>query len=147
MAATAIANLGTYGAYMERTHKAILCLCHDPNMLEIRKLLLERFGYTVWPADSVEGAKAIAGRVCPDMLLMDNSYPPDDLESLAEQVKSVCPEMVAVLLLPSFSIHNHERSAIDRYVPREEQPSVLMAHIYDLLHEKDGASESSARVS
>lgn len=132
---------------MERSHKAILCLCHDPNMLEIRRMLLERFGYEVWPTETADGAKAIAGRVCPDMLLMDNSYPLADLEGLAQQVKGICPNMVAVMLSPSFAIHNSSHSAIDRYVPREEQPSVLIAHIQDLLDQaKDDRPELAGEL-
>ena len=101
-------------------------------------MLLERFGYTVWPTETADGAKALAGKVCPDVLLMDNSYPHADLEGLAQQVKGICPNVVAVMLSPSFAIHNGSQSAIDRYVPREEQPSVLIAHLQDLLEQAEG---------
>src|SRR5262249_19078998 len=63
------------GGYMPIRRKAILCLCDDSSMLQVRRMLLERVGYTVLPSSSVEDVKSMVLNECPDMLLMDNSHP------------------------------------------------------------------------
>src|SRR5579885_1554718 len=90
------------GVYMEARDRAILCLCHDRNMLQVRQLLLEHFGFTVLPTSSVEEAERIASSRCPDMLLMDNSHPGIDFQVVAKQVKQVCPSVITVLLSPFY---------------------------------------------
>src|SRR5580658_2260764 len=90
------------GAYMQTHRKAILCLSYDTNMLQVRQMLLEHFGYRVFPSSSVEDAKAVAERQCPDMLLMDNTHPEMDLEEVATAVKRACPGVIAVVLSPYY---------------------------------------------
>jgi CheY-like chemotaxis protein len=121
------------GAYMEPRSKAILCLCHDSNMLEIRRMLLEHFGYRVFPADSVENAKQAAQSNCPDMLLLDNSYPGISFEQVAEQVKQVCPQLIAVVLSPYYQRGPHGLSAIDCFVDKDDGPDVLVSQIAELF--------------
>jgi CheY-like chemotaxis protein len=128
---------------MQRRRKAILCLCHDATMLQLRRMLLEHFGYQVWPTSSVEDATILAGNICPDMLLMDNNYPGVNLEQVAEQVKQVCPAVIAVVLSPYFAVHDSSQTAVDRFVPRYEEPDMLIARIEELFEERGGHSEPS----
>lgn len=132
------------GVYMER-RKAILCLCFDGAMLKVRRMLLEHFGYTVLPTNSIEDAKNLAQSKCPDMLLMDNSYPGVDFEQLASQVKNICPATIAVVLSPFFAVQQSS-GAIDRFVPKDEGPDVLLAHIGELFEEKSTRASDSATV-
>ena len=130
------------GVYMER-RKAILCLCFDSAMLKIRRMLLEHFGYTVLSTSSVEDAKRLAQNMCPDMLLMDNSYPGVDLQQIASQVKTVCPELITVVLSPFFAVQQSS-GAIDRFVPKDDGPDALLAQIDELFEEKsNGASDAA----
>ncbi len=131
---------------MQPRRKAILCLCHDATMLQLRQLLLERFGYKVWPTKTVEDATSLAGHMCPDMLLMDNNYPGVNLEAVAQQVKEVCPGLIAVVLSPYFAVHNSSQTAVDRFVPRDEEPDALMARIEELFAQKSGSEEVSSPV-
>src|SRR5579864_6936418 len=103
--------------------KAILCLCEDSQMLQVRQLLLEHFGYVVLPSSSVEDAKELAERQCPDMLLMDNTDLDMDYEQLATQVKNVCPEVITVMLSPFFRVaRNGKLSSIDHFVVKDDGP-------------------------
>jgi CheY-like chemotaxis protein len=131
---------------MRLRRKAILCLCHDATMLEVRRLLLEHFGYKVWPTSSVEDATQLAENVCPDMLLMDNNYPGVNLEQVAKQIKQVCPQMIAVVLSPYFGVHDSSQSAVDRFVPRDEEPDALAARIEELFAEKGGAGDFRSQL-
>lgn len=126
---------------MRSRRKAILCLCHDATMLQVRQMLLEHFGYKVWPTSSVEDATVLAGNLCPDMLLMDNNYPGVNLEQVAEQVKQVCPEVIAVVLSPYFAVHDSSQTAVDRFVPRDEDPDALVARIEEVFEQKSRGGE------
>lgn len=132
------------GVYMEPRRKAILCLCYDTNMLQVRQMLLEHFGYTVLPTTSVEDAKSLAEGQCPDMLLMDHSYPDVDFEHLAQQVKNVCPEVITVVLSPFYSVHNGSKSAIDRFVAKDEGPDALISQIEELFDEGSSQQQRPA---
>ena len=48
------------GVYMRSRRRAILCLCHDTDVLQVRGMLLEHFGYQVLSTSSVEDAKVAA---------------------------------------------------------------------------------------
>ncbi len=124
------------GVYMQQRRRAILCLCHDATMLQLRQMLLERFGYKVWPTSSVADATLLAKNICPDMLLMDNNYPGVNLEQVAQRVKDVCPEVITVVLSPYFAVHDSSRTAVDRFVPSDEDPDALAARIEELFEEK-----------
>ncbi len=131
---------------MQQRRKAILCLCHDATMLQLRQMLLEHFGYKVWPTSSVEDATLLAEHACPDMLLMDNNYPGVSLEKVAQQVKEVCPEVIAVVLSPYFAVHDSSRTAVDRFVPSDEDPDALVARIEELFEERGRGNELRASL-
>jgi len=127
---------------MEPRRKAILCLCHDSNMLEVRRMLLEHFGYRVLPSSSVEDAKKLAKLQCPDMLLMDNTDVGTEYEQLAKQVKRLCPEVITVVLSPYFRVaRDGKLSCIDRFVVKDDGPHALIEQIQELF----GGTETAAR--
>lgn len=124
--------------------KAILCLCHDSDMLEVRRMLLEHFGYTVLPTTTAEDAKNVAEQQCPDLLLMDNCDSTVDYNRVAEQVKKVCPDVIAVLLSPLFRLSvNGDSRSIDRLVAQDDGPGALMDEINELL---GGAPEQQLQM-
>ena len=127
------------------THrKAILCLSYDTNMLQVRQMLLEHFGYRVFPSSSVEDAKAVAQRQCPDMLLMDNTHPEMDLEEVATAVKRACPGVIAVVLSPYYYVpQNGSAAAVDRFVVKDDGPDALISQIEQVFgeHEPGGAGQ------
>ncbi len=132
---------------MEPNRKAILCLCYDTTMLQIRQMLLEHFGYTVLPTSSVEDAKNVAEDRCPDMLLMDNSKPGMDFEQVARQFKTACPDMITVVLSPYYyGSRNGSRGVIDRFVANDEGPDVLISQIAELFEERSGEGTPQSRT-
>lgn len=122
------------GVYMQPRRKEILCLSQDRHMLQIRRMLLEHFGYLVLSAASAEDAIEMAKNYCPDMLLMDNSDGNIDIEQLARQAKSVCPEMiVAVLSSYYYMPQASEENAIDRVVTKDDGPATVIRQIAELF--------------
>jgi len=127
------------GVYMQTHRKAILCLSYDTNMLQVRQMLLEHFGYKVFPSSSVEDAKLVAQRQCPDMLLMDNTHPEMELEEIATAVKRACPSVIAVVLSPYYyGPQNGHPRAVDRFVVKDDGPDALISQIEQLFGEQDG---------
>jgi hypothetical protein len=61
-------------------------------------------------------------------------------------VKQVCPEVIAVLLSPYFAVHDSSQTAVDRFVPRDEEPDVLISRIEELFEERRRSSELSPPV-
>jgi CheY-like chemotaxis protein len=122
--------------------KAILCLCHDATILQVRRLLLERFGYTVLPVDSADAATTVAGNRCPDMFIMDHSFPGEHYEEVTGRVKKVCPEVITLVLSPFFTIGNSRTSSVDRFVSREDAPDSLIASVRELLSEREARDKS-----
>jgi CheY-like chemotaxis protein len=124
------------GVYMQAERKVILCLCYDTNMLQVRQMLLEHFGYVVVPTSSVEAAGKIAEKQCPDMLLIDNGHPDVDFEKLAAQIKRRCPNVIAVVLSPFYYSGRNGNGMIDRFVAKDDGPAVLISQIEELFHER-----------
>ena len=128
------------GVYMHN-RKAILCLSYDTNMLQVRQMLLEHFGYTVFPSSSLEDAKSVAQHRCPDMLLMDYTHPEMDLEDVATQVKRACPGVIAVVLSPYYyGPQNGVAGAVDHFVTKDDGPDALISQLENLFgeHGRDG---------
>jgi CheY-like chemotaxis protein len=121
------------GAPKTQRPKAILCLCHDGEMLLIRRMLLEHFGYSVLSTTSVEDARNIARERCPDMLLIDNGDLGMEYAHLAEQVKNICPEVITVVLSTYYRVSSKSPSSIDRFVVKDDGPDALIAQIRELF--------------
>ena len=135
------------GVYMHSNRKAILCLSYDINMLQVRQMLLEHFGYTVFPSSSLEDAKSVAQRRCPDMLLMDYTYPEMNFDEVAAQVKRACPGVIAVVLSPYYyGPHNGLSGAVDHFVTKDDGPDALISQIENLFgeHGRDGNARGRA---
>ena len=130
---------------MESRRKEILCLCYDSNMLQVRQMLLEHFGYVVYPTSSLEDARRLVKDRCPDMLLMDNNDYGTDFERLAEQVKGLCPEVITVMLSPYYYSGNSE--AIDCVVSKDDGPDGLLSQIEELLGDEEGEGQGRKTAS
>ena len=129
---------------MEPRRKEILCLCYDPNMLQVRQMLLEHFGYVVHPTSSPEDAALLVRDRCPDMLLMDDNDTANDFERLAAQAKAICPDVITVMLSPFYYVKGASES-IDRIVSKDDGPDVLLSQIEELLGEKPQVRKSETR--
>lgn len=134
------------GVYMQ-TQKAILCLGQDVTTLRVRQMLLEHFGYKVWTTDSVEDATAIAQDSCPDMLLMDYGHPDGDVEQVAARAKNVCPDLITVVLLPFYGARYSSHTSIDRFLPRDNNPDLLVANLQDLFRRKTNQLSATQGIS
>jgi CheY-like chemotaxis protein len=132
------------GVCMVPRRKAILCLCHDNNMLQVRRMLLERFGYVVFSSNTIEEAQNVIEQHCPDMLLMDNAYPHVDCEQIAKQGKTLCPDMLTVVLSPYYyGGRNGSDEVIDKFITNDEGPHMLISEIEGLFGSRANAESAN----
>ena len=131
---------------METRRRAILCLCYDTNILQVRQMLLEHFGYKVLPTASVEDARSVAEHQCPDMLLMDNNdFAIDLFERVAKQVKEICPEVITVVLSHyHYAGRNGSDGAVDHFLPKDGAPDDLVSQIGELFEQQTGRGDTMA---
>jgi CheY-like chemotaxis protein len=132
------------GVYMESRRKEILCLCYDRNMLQVRQMLLEHFGYVVHSTSSPEDAASRVRDRRPDMLLMDDNDSGNDFEQLAARVKQICPDVITVMLSPFYYVNGNSGS-IDRVVSKDDGPDVLLSQIEELLGQEEKVRKRAAR--
>jgi DNA-binding NtrC family response regulator len=132
---------------MQSRSKEILCLCYDSNMLQVRRMLLEHFGYLVSSATTTDDAKGMIQEHCPDMLLMDNNDSDADFEQLAEQVKGICPDLITVMLSPYYyGSRGPTRESIDRIVAKDDGPDALLAHLEELFAKEVKENAANKRI-
>jgi CheY-like chemotaxis protein len=116
---------------LDSNHKEILCLCPDQLTLQVRQMLLEHFGYKVLATGSVGEMHTILRRACPDMLLLDTCDPAVDCHEIADEAKSICPDILSVVLTPDYGWQTNGYGSIDRFLrldgPREEWLSGIQA--------------------
>lgn len=126
--------------------KEILCVCHDELTLQVRQMLLEHFGYRVLITGSVARMNAILRQACPDMLLLDTGDPELDWQEITDTAKTICPDILAVVLTADYGCLNNDHQSVDRFLrldgPREE----WMSGIETLFAQRYGGSEASGTV-
>lgn len=131
---------------MGSDHKEILCLCLDELTLQVRQMLLEHFGYKVLATDSIDEMNVILRHACPDMLLLDTNDPELDCQKIADTAKSICPDILSVVLTPDYGFQGHGLGSIDRFLrldgPREEWLSGIEA-LFARQQDDKGAGTSS----
>jgi two-component system, OmpR family, response regulator CpxR len=100
-----------------RPRKTILCVDDNEQALSVRKFMLETRGYRVLSAHTAADALEIfaAGNV--DLVLSDLIMPQMDGNELVRRMKTMAPEVPAIIL--SGSVKNFERaSSADAFLPK-----------------------------
>lgn len=105
--------------------RRVLLLEDDRDQLEIRKLILEKAGYRVDAAASVEAARAAFEAEAPEVVVMDLRVPrrEDGLEFL-EWVKGTRPQLRTIVL--SGAEEDGQGLPADRFLAKPVRPRVLL---------------------
>ena len=110
----------------------ILCVDDEKNPLTLRKLVLERAGYTVLTASSAEEAmKLITGNHI-DLVVSDYLMPGVVGTELAKQIKKVHPNIPFVLLSGVNDIPE-DASYADLFISKVEGPASMCEKIAAVL--------------
>jgi CheY-like chemotaxis protein len=119
--------------------RTILCVDDNEQALSIRKVLLETRGYRVIACTSSPQALEIfRKRGGIDLVIADLIMPEMDGSALIEQIKSVAPQMPAILLSGKVKICDRETRA-NVFLPKGMYaPAELLERIRLLLVRKRG---------
>jgi DNA-binding NtrC family response regulator len=111
----------------------ILCVDDEENPLILRKLVLQKAGYTVLTAKSAEEALKITSSRPVDLVLSDQLMPGVTGVQLAQQLKSQHPGLPVILLSGVNEIPTGADTA-DAFVSKLEGPDSLCKEIEALLN-------------
>lgn len=113
-------------------HKTILCVDDDPNLLAIRRTLLENAGYFVLSAhDGLEGLKIYSTRIV-DAVILDYEMPIMNGGAVATQMLCI-KDNVPLILVSGFAIPEEDLALFNRFIPKGGPPNVLLSAIEEVL--------------
>ena len=115
--------------------QVLLCICNCEEILAIRKLVLESFGYEVVAADDVSGVNALADQPV-DIAILDYRASGTNGELLAIRTKMLQPLTPIVMLVDDPATVPESVARMTRSVLRREySPLGLLEEVARIVHE------------
>lgn len=113
--------------------KVLLCIDDEATGLRIRKLILEKHGYTVLTAE--EGARGLElfNKEAIDAVVIDYFMPGMDGGNIAKVMKSRRPNVPIILLSAFYSLPEGATEAVDAFLTKGDSPEKLLKKISELL--------------
>jgi CheY-like chemotaxis protein len=121
----------------------ILCVDDENTPLTLRKLVLEKAGYSVIPASSAPQALTTLALHDVDLILTDLLMPEMSGADLAREAKRRKPGLPVVLLSGVNEIPP-DASCADLFISKVEGPVVLCKKIEEILHKAENNHRHSA---
>jgi CheY-like chemotaxis protein len=109
--------------------KKLLCVDDDPEMLRVRKLLLESEGYSVLTATSGEQALKLLSGTHIDLVLLDYLMPGMNGDQLAEAIYNQFPRLRKIAVSGVEELPEHLLNNVDANVPKGADPEMLLSAI------------------
>lgn len=112
----------------------LLCIDDEPSGLQLRKILLERNGYTVITASSGRQGLDLFAAADVDLVILDYYMPGMHGDQVAAAIKQQKPH-VPIIMLSAFVFTNQQALAfVDTYLVKGESPTILLGAITKLLN-------------
>jgi two-component system response regulator CpxR len=112
--------------------KTILCVDDDPNLLAIRRRLLENAGYLVLTTNSgSEGLKVFSTGIV-DAVILDYEMPIMNGGAVAAQMLRIKDDVPLILVSGSI-ILQEDLAQFNRFIPKGGPPNVLLSTIEEFL--------------
>jgi DNA-binding response OmpR family regulator len=110
-----------------RSRKIVLCIDDDPNMLMIRRMLLENAGYRVLTtSNGCDGIKVFSAGVA-DVAVLDYAMPLMNGSAVAAQMRQIKAEIPLILLSGCTSIPEEDCTLFDHCISKGDAPSRLFS--------------------
>jgi len=117
---------------LDHSESVILCVDDEPNSLILRKLVLEKAGYRVLTASSVNQALEVLSSARIDLVLSDQLMPGGTGTELARQVKTRFPGLPVILISGVNEIPPDAENA-DLFMSKVEGPAAMCDKISSVL--------------
>jgi CheY-like chemotaxis protein len=114
--------------------KHVLCVDDDPDILKVRKLLLESKGYSVITAGSGQQAlEHISKEPDVDLVLLDYRMPGMNGDELAQKLRQQFPSLRLIAVSGVEDLPEQLLKNVDASVPKASDPELLLSAIAQSL--------------
>jgi CheY-like chemotaxis protein len=117
---------------VDQHKRTILCVDDEETSLILRKLVLEKSGYTVMTAASAIQAMEILGSERIDLVLSDQLMPGETGTELARRIKAIRPALPVVLVSGVNEVPTDAHFA-DLFISKLEGPENLCQKLREVL--------------
>jgi CheY-like chemotaxis protein len=107
----------------------LLCIDDEPNVLAIRKMLLESVGYRVLLAESGPQGLDLLQREHVHTVILDYRMPEMTGAEVAERIRAIRPWLPIIMLSAYVDLTERQLKDVDAYVTKGESPDVLLRTI------------------
>ena|SRR5579859_4007978 len=116
----------------------LLCIDDEPNVLAIRKMLLESVGYRVLLAQSGPQGLELLQREQVHTVILDYRMPEMTGAEVAERIRAMRPGLPIIMLSAYVDLTEDQLKDVDAYVTKGESPDVLLRTIEGVQPRKVG---------
>jgi len=116
----------------------LLCIDDEPNVLAVRKMLLESVGYRVLLADTGPRGIDLLKREHVNTVIVDYKMPEMTGSEVAEQIRKTHPGMPIIMLSAFVDLTPEQLKDVDAYVTKGESPDVLLRTIENVQPRRVG---------
>lgn len=114
--------------------RAILCIDDEPNLLVLRRRLLESAGYLVLTTTcGSEGLKLFSAGIV-DAVVLDYAMPMMNGGAVAAQMRQIKEDVPLILLSGSSNIPEEELGLFSRFITKGGPPNMLLSAIEEILY-------------
>lgn len=116
----------------------LLCIDDEPNVLAVRKMLLESVGYRVLLAESGPLGLETLQREHVQTVIVDYKMPQMTGSEVAARIRRTHPGMPIIMLSAFVDLTPEQLKDVDAYVTKGESPDVLLQTIENVQPRKMG---------
>lgn len=116
----------------------LLCIDDEPNVLAVRKMLLESVGYRVLLAESGPLGLETLQREHVQTVIVDYKMPQMTGSEVAARIRQTHPGMPIIMLSAFVDLTPEQLKDVDAYVTKGESPDVLLRTIESVQPRKAG---------
>ena len=124
----------------------VLCVDDEAVGLRVRKMLLERAGYTVVTAQDGPSGLDVFAKQPVDAVVLDYSMPGMHGGEIAARMRQIKPAVPILLLSAYVGLPAEVVSVVDVYMTKGEGAPVLLGKLASMLPPASSASGDSASV-
>lgn len=117
---------------MGQPKRVILCVDDEPNALILRKMVLERAGFSVLTASSLVQAVEVVSDNAIDLVLSDQLMPGGTGTDLARQLKTSHPNL-PIIIISGVNEMPPEADQADLFMSKVEGPIAMCEKIASVL--------------